>query len=208
MDSGFSLADIKAVTDNEHNGSWGDGGSWWIILLFIVLFMNGGGGLFGGREQLATQTDMQAGFNQQTTTSKLDQIAYGLSDLGYENARLTNGAQMEMAGGFAGVQSSLAAMSAANAQCCCETKQEILTNRYDAQRNTCDIEKAIHAEGEATRSLIQSNKIEALQGKIQALELQSALCGVIRYPQSSVYTAGSWPLGGCGCGTGYYGTTF
>lgn len=85
------------------------------------------------------------------------------------------------------------------ANCCCETKQEILTNRYDNQHNTCEITNAIHAESEATRALIQQNKIEALQGKVQALELQAAMCGVVRYPNATTYSAGSWPFAGGGC---------
>ena len=58
----------------------------------------------------------------------------------------------------------------------------------------CKTQTAIHAEGEATRALIQENKIEALQQKINALELQSALCGVVRYPNAMVYNAGTSPF--------------
>lgn len=204
MDNGFSLADIKAVTENNDHDGWG-GGSWWILLLFIVMMGGGNGFGWGGRglgERLATETDMQAGFYQEATGRKLDQLGYGLADLGYENARLANQTQMQVAGGFND-------LGARMAQCCCETKQEILVNRYEDQKNTCDIEKAIHAEGEATRSLIQANKIEALQGKIQALELQSALCGVVRYPNATTYNAGPWPFASTGCCNPCYGgTTF
>lgn len=203
MDSGFSLADIKAVTENNEHDGWG-GGSWWILLLFIIMMGGGNGFGWGNRglgERLATETDMQAGFNQQTLVGKLDQLGYGLADLGYENARLANGTQMQVAGGFSD-------LGARMAQCCCETKQEIMVNRYEDQKNTCDIEKAIHAEGEATRALIQENKIEALQSKITGLELQAALCGVVRYPNATTYSAGAWPFSGSCCSPCYGGTTF
>lgn len=53
---------------------------------------------------------------------------------------------------------------------------------------------------------IQKDKIEALQGQVNQLQLQSALCGVVRYPNSTTFTAGYNPYFnanacGCGCGT-------
>lgn len=198
MDNGFSLADIKAVTENE-NG-FGGGGSWWILLLFIILFGGGGFGWGGNRgveNAIASQADVQRGFNQQTTTSKLDELAYGMANSGYENMRLNYQNQLSAVGAFNALGSQID-------NCCCSTKMEIANNRYDAERNASAIQAAVHAEGEATRALIQENKIESLQNKIQALELQSAMCGVVRYPQGVTYNAGAWPLANGCCG----GTTF
>lgn len=195
MDNGFSLADIKAVTENE-NG-FGGGGAWWILLLFIILFGGGGFGWGGNRgveNAIASQADVQRGFNQQTTTSKLDELAYGMANSGYENMRLNYQNQLSSVGAFN-------ALGAQIDNCCCSTKMEIANNRYDAERNASAIQAAVHAEGEATRALIQENKIESLQSKIQALELQSAMCGVVRYPQGVTYNAGAWPLANGCCGT-------
>lgn len=194
MDNGFSLADIKAVTENE-NG-FGGGGSWWILLLFIILFGGGGFGWGGNgvNNALASQADVQRGFNQQTTTSKLDELAYGMANSGYENMRLNYQNQLSAVGAFNALGSQID-------NCCCSTKMEIANNRYDAERNASAIQAAVHAEGEATRALIQENKIESLQSKIQALELQSAMCGVVRYPQGVTYNAGAWPLANGCCGT-------
>jgi hypothetical protein len=66
----------------------------------------------------------------------------------------------------------------------------------------CETQKAIHAEGEATRALIQQNKIEALQQKINALELANATSNVVRYPTTYAYSAGPSPFcaAPCGCG--------
>lgn len=58
----------------------------------------------------------------------------------------------------------------------------------------CETQKAIHAEGEATRALIQQNKIEALQQKINELELKANLCGVVRYPTALTYTTSCNPF--------------
>jgi len=74
-------------------------------------------------------------------------------------------------------------------------------NRYDAAMNTSAIVQAIQQDGEATRQMMQQNKIEALQQKVQGLELQNAVAGVVRYPMSTAYNAGNNPF--CNCCNGY-----
>lgn len=74
-------------------------------------------------------------------------------------------------------------------------------NRYEAALNTGQIVQAIQQDGAATRQMIQENKIEALQQKINGLELQNAVAGVVRYPMSTAYNAGYNPF--CNCGNGW-----
>lgn len=50
-------------------------------------------------------------------------------------------------------------------------------------------------------SVKQENKIEALRDKINGLELQNAMNGVVRYPMSTAYNAGYNPF--CNCGQNY-----
>ena len=45
-------------------------------------------------------------------------------------------------------------------------------------------------------------KPEALQAKIQSLELAQAMNGVVRYPNGWTYNAGTSPFCNCGCGCG------
>jgi len=71
-------------------------------------------------------------------------------------------------------------------------------NRYDSALNTSAIVQAIQHDGEETRRMMQQNKIEALQQKVQGLELQNAVAGVVRYPMSTAYNAGFNPF--CNCG--------
>ena len=75
-------------------------------------------------------------------------------------------------------------------------------NRYDAAMNTSAIVQAIQQDGEATRQMMQQNKIEALQQKVQGLELQNAVAGVVRYPMSTAYSAGYNPFCNCGNNNG------
>lgn len=185
----FSLSDIKSVLDNNDNGFI------WILLLFIIWF--GAGGFGGNGNGTGTQAEIQRGFDQQTTTSKLDQLAYGLSNSGYENAQLSFNTNNNLTQGFMGLAREIANIAQQNASCCCGLSQEIMTNRYDAQANTCSIQQAIHAEGENTRALIRSNREKDLENENGYLRMQNLMCGVVRYPNSSTYSAGPWPLAGC-----------
>lgn len=190
----YSLADIRAATGADENG-WGGGGAWWIIILFLFMFGMGGGGCgWGNRGNDAlTRAEMQQGFDTQEITRKLDGLSYGMCDGFYaQNTTMLNG--------FSGVTSAVRDAQFAAQQCCCETNRNIDSVRYDAQKNTCDITTAIHAEGEATRALIQKNEMQNLRDRLQQMELREAMCGVVRYPMATTYTSGGNPF--CGCNNG------
>ena len=72
------------------------------------------------------------------------------------------------------------------AQCCCETNRNIDSVRYDNAQNTQKILDAICG-----------NRMADMQNQINQLQLQSALCGVVRYPNVMAYNAGTSPF--CGC---------
>lgn len=187
----YSLSDIRAATDHERDEGFG-GGAWWIIILFLFMFGMGGLGGFGGQNGALTRAEMQQGFDTAEVTRKLDGLSYGLSDGFYaQNTTMLNG--------FAGVTAAVENARFAAQQCCCETNRNIDGVRYDAQKNTCDIITAIHAEGEATRNLMQQNEIQQLRDRIQRAELRDAMCGVVRYPMATTYTSGGNPFCGCGC---------
>lgn len=187
----YSLSDIRAATDHDRDDGFG-GGAWWIIILFLFMFGMGGLGGFGGQNGALTRAEMQQGFDTAEVTRKLDGLSYGLSDGFYaQNTTMLNG--------FAGVTAAVENARFAAQQCCCETNRNIDGVRYDAQKNTCDIITAIHAEGEATRNLMQQNEIQQLRDRIQRAELRDAMCGVVRYPMATTYTSGGNPFCGCGC---------
>ena len=188
----YSLSDIRAATDHERDEGFG-GGAWWIIILFLFMFGMGGFGGFGGQNGALTRAEMQQGFDTAEVTRKLDGLSYGLSDGFYaQNTTMLNG--------FAGVTAAVENARFAAQQCCCETNRNIDGVRYDAQKNTCDITTAIHAEGEATRALIQKNEMQNLRDRLQQMELREAMCGVVRYPMATTYTSGGNPF--CGCNNG------
>lgn len=199
MMENYTLSDIRAATEGERGDgiAGGMGGGWFlIVILFLFMFGFGGGGLggFGGAGNALTRAEMQQGFDTQEVTRKLDGLANGLADGFYaQNTTMLNG--------FAGVTAAVNESRFAAQQCCCETNRNIDGVRYDAQKNTCDIINAVHAEGEATRALIRENEIQTLRDKVRAAELREAVCGVVRYPMATTYTSGGNPFCGGGCNT-------
>lgn len=179
MDSAMSPADMRAVLDGSNCGygdGWGGGmGGWWMIILFAMIFGGGGFG-FNNRGNCATTDELSAGLNFAGINNKLNELVAGQANL---NQNLGNSiCQL----GYKNLEQT-SALSAQMANCC------------------CDLKTAIHAEGEATRNMIQQDKIESLQAQVSALQLNQALCGVIRYPTATTYAVPSTCFGfnNCGC---------
>lgn len=208
MDSNYSLADIRAAT-HDMDGMDGQGSWFWIVVLFLFMF-GSGNGLFNNGGNALTRAEMTDGFNNQSVLRKLDGITQGLCDGFYAmNTGMLNG--------FNTVGNQIAESRFAAQQCCCETNRNIDNVRYDAQKNTCDITTAIHAEGEATRAMIQANTIQNLRDRLEAKnqELQTANFQLSQQAQSANLIAELRPcakpayitcspyqarnFGGCGC---------
>lgn len=180
---------------------FGGNGSWvWAFLIFALLGF-GGGGMWGNRGMMpnvATSGDIQRGFDTNEITRKLDGINYGICDGFY--AQNTN-----MLNGFSNVNQNInnegRAIQTQIAQCCCDTQRAIDGVNYNNAMNTASINANTTAQTQKILDAICQNKIESLQSKVSQLELQNALCGVVRYPNGWTYNAGTSPFcnGGCGC---------
>ena len=211
----YSLSDLRAAVDGGNDGFGANGGAWWIIILFLFVFMGGGwGGFnrqgeFGQYATAASQQEILFGQQFGQINDRLTNIGNGICNLGYEMQGNIGQLGKEVALGQSNLGQTI--MSTGNAiqqqlaNCCCE--QRLATANLSAQmdRQTCDITAAIHAEGEATRALIQTNEIQALRDKVNSLEMDSRFCGVVRYPMGYTYNAGASPFCGCNSGCGCNG---
>ena len=176
MDS-YSLSDIRAAVDG--GDGMGFGGGSWVVWILLFALLGGGGFGFGGGNRAASVDEVASGFNFAGINNKLNSIGDSIASEGrnIDNSVCRLGYQtLEQTG----------ALSAQMASCC------------------CDLKTAIHAEGEATRNLIQQNKIESLQAQVSALQLNQALCGVIRYPTATTYAVPSTCFGFNNCGNCAY----
>lgn len=213
MDSNnMSLSDIAAVTRNADNDGWGNGGAWWIIILFLFVFM-GGGGLWGNRQgefgQYATAASQQEIlFGQQfgQLNDRISNLGNGICNLGYEMQGNVGQLGKEMALAQAGTNTTILqtgnGIQSQLAECCCENRLATANLAAQMDRQTC----AINSNIDAKFAELQKNQLEqtiaAQTQRINQLELQSQLCGVVRYPTGYSYNAGPSPFCGCNSGCG------
>ena len=161
MNEGLSAGDILALTKDNDDANWMNNP--FIYLVWLALL--GNGGIFGGRgaevQSAITRSDLFEGFNSQDVNGQLRGITSGICDGFYAvNSGLKDG--------FYGIQGALAENRFAQQSCCCETNRNIDAVRYEGAQNTCAITNAIHAEGEATRALINANTMQDLRDKLEA----------------------------------------
>ena len=223
MDNDFGTGYALGADSRDGHDGWG--GQWiWAFLIIALIF--GGGNWFGrGNDQSGalTRSDLCEGFNFQNVENGIRGIQNGLCDGFYaQNTTMLNG--------FNGIGMQVAENRFAAQQCCCETNRNIDAVRAENYRNTCDITTAIHAEGEATRALINANTMQELRDKLadkdrdiqsrdfqlsqisqtQSIVNQVRPCPMPAYitcnPWGNTYGFGGWNgngfgcNGGCGCG--------
>ena len=102
-----------------------------------------------------------------------------------------------------GISSTLQQVMANQNQCCCSTLRAIDGVNYANAQNTAAINANTTAAVQKVLDAISANKVEALQGRINQLELNNAVAGVVRYPMATTYTSGVSPFcncNSCGCG--------
>lgn len=194
--------DYSRVNDGFNDGSW-----FWVIIILFAFWGNG----FGNRNGLETDID----------TRFLER------DLFNTNQNVSNSAcqtQRDVLESKYDIGTQVLENRFNCSQNACNTQKEIIQNRYDNALQTqtisaqmaeccCDLKTAIHAEGEATRNMIQSDKIEQLRDQVFAsnlalsnTNLANTVINAVRpfpspsYPVSSPYTSLYNPYNGCGCG--------
>ena len=173
-------------------GDSDNGGAWmWVMMLFFLLAWGGGGGGFGFGNQGAaaqgalTRADLCSEFNFNNLNRSVLGIQDGLCDGFYAmNNGILNGfsgqtAQMQQ--GFFSTERAIAENRFAQQNCCCETNRNIDAVRYENSQQTCEIANAIHAEGEATRALINANVMQDLRDRLQDEKLANSQCAQNAY---------------------------
>lgn len=210
-------ADMSAVLGNRGYGYGngfgfgGDGGGLFAILLIVLLLGGGGAWGMGNRGAFGTeaiQNQMQQGFDNQNTMANQREILAAVNQNFHDNLNVIQDKYGELTRDIYGVSGQVAQVLANQNACCCDTKMLIqetsAQNRYDALKNTNDINAVTIGQTQKILDAISTNKIEALQGRINQLELNNAVAGVVRYPTQFAYNAGPSPFcGGCGCGCGF-----
>ena len=73
-----------------------------------------------------------------------------------------------------------------------------MQNNYEAAMRDAATNANFTAQIQGLKDMIKDDKIDAMQNRLNQLELQNQLQGVVRYPQGWTYNAGNSPFcGGC-----------
>lgn len=176
-------ADVAAVTNsNRSDDCWG-GGAWWIVVLFLFALCG-----WGNRDN-----------GEQPVTEACLCNAMNFSDLEGAVGRLneSNVNQFQQLG------AAVANAASQNALGQCETQRAIDGVNYNLAQSTACINANTTEQTQKILDAIAGNRMADMQAQINALQLQQALCGVVRYPNATTYTAGTNPYfaGNCGCPT-------
>ncbi len=206
----LSLSDIASVT--RDNDGWGGGmGFFWIFAL-LLLPMLSGGGLWGNNADALSNADLQRAVDLNSIQQGQRDIEARVQEVGAENISTIKDVAYNNLGEIRDVGSAVSlnganiinnlTQLASNMQnCCCETKQQIMESRYQTSQQIAQSDANTTAQIQKIMDKLNEDKIEALQNQINALNLQNAVAGVVRYPMASTYTSGSNPFCSCNCGS-------
>jgi len=173
MAEGMGVMPVYNLDGNKNDGGMGGNGFIWILFLFVLLGFGKDG--FGGGNGSQNASQISNDFLS-------NQVGQGFAQVTNQNFAT----QKDIYQGFAGIGNAVCdstfalnnsikdgnyALMSKYAECCCETNRNIDSVRYEAERNTCAITNAIHADGEATRALMNANTMQDLRDRLTSAEL-------------------------------------
>ena len=208
-ENGLTASDVALMSRDGDGFGNGWGGMIW---LFAILAMMGGG--FGWNNggmgnSNAIQNDINRGFDNQNLQAQTRDILAAVNAASMTGVQTTNQVYHDIVGyvgdKYTELQRDIAALAVGQANalanqnsCCCSIQRAIDGVNYNAAMNTASINANTTAQAQRIIDAITENKIDAMQNRINQLELQNQLAGVVRYPQGWTYNAGNSPFcGGC-----------
>lgn len=192
----LSPSDVALLNDRDGNDWGGNGSFFWV---FALLLLAGGGlGWNNNRDNVVTEADLCTSQNFQNVQNTLGQIKdmgytqssnifNAISTLGYQELQNLNGVNQNLMNRSYEMQQSID-------NCCCTTQRAIDGVNYNVANQTAAINANTTAQVQKVLDAIAGNRMADMQNQINALQLQNAMCGVVRYPQSSTYYAGNNPF--------------
>lgn len=191
----------------NENTNFGGNDGLWIFALLILLFGGGGFG-FNNHANDATQRAIDLNSIQEGQAGIAADVQRGIyevnattKDSAYNNLSEIRDVQASVAANGSNIINNLTAMQANMQNCCCETQRAIDGVNFNLANQSAAIQANDTANTQKILDAITQNRMCDMQNQINALQLQNAVCGVVRYPMATTYTSGSNPFCGCGCGS-------
>lgn len=187
---------IQPVMNVGNGCGYGDGygfGGNGLWLFAILALMNGGFGGWANRgygldgrvatvEDLANQSNFtrlegQVRANENLIQNGITNLGNGICSLGYQLATDKGELSKEIS------------------TCCCNTQRAVDSVKFDMANYASAINANTTAQTQKILDAIAQNKIEVLQSQVNQLQLNQALCGVVRYPTTTTYATYCNPFG-------------
>lgn len=212
MENGLSASDVALM--NRDNG-WGDNSIIWIFAFFAMMMGGGFNGWGNGYDRNpATQEFVQNGFNfndlqdqnrdlMQAITSGTAQAVAATNETFHDTLNAMRDKYDELQRDVAGVGMLGQQIMNNQNECCCSTKMEIAQNRYEAALNTASINENTTAQVQRILDEMKEKENRDLRDRLNKVERDNALAGVVRYPNGWTYNAGTSPF--CTCNQGCCG---
>lgn len=207
-ENGLTASDVALLNGEGNCGGWGG-----MIWLFAILAMMGGGFNWGGNgrgyEQYATRDQVQNGFDTQNLQAQTRDILAAVNAASMAGVQATNQVYHdvvsyvgdkydELQRDISGLAIGQANLLAHQNECCGGITRQLMQNNYDAAMRDAATNANIVAQAQSIKDMFMSDRMDAMQNRINQLELQNALAGVVRYPNGWTYNAGTSPFcGGC-----------
>jgi len=195
---------ITPVMDINRGYGYGDGfgfgGGSGIWLFAILALMWGGNGFFGNNNlgyRPATAEDVNNGFNFADLQDQNRDIINAISGSTAQSVAATERTAGEIISDIHDVAMGVADARSHQQECCCNILRAIDGVNYTGALNTASINANTTAQVQKVLDAITADKTERLQSRINQLELNQAVAGVVRYPAGMTYTAGYSPF--CAC---------
>ena len=195
MENGLTASDV-ALMQKDSGCGWADSSFMWIFALLILLFGGNGFGLGGGG--LLQQGDLQRAIDLNSIQNGQRDIEARTQEVGSEVISQMKDLAMNNLGEIRDVQATIQQGFAEQQRCCCETLRAIDGVNYNASLNTASSNATTVAQTQKILDAITANRMNDMQNQINALQLQNAVAGVVRYPTQTSYCSGANPFG-CGC---------
>ena len=205
-ENGLTDSDVALLNNDGMGGGWGG-----MIWLFAILAMMGGGFNWNGGNgnSNAIQNDINRGFDNQNLQAQTRDILAAVNAASMTAVQTTNQVYHDIVGyvgdkytelqrDVGGLAVGQANLLAHQNECLGGLSRQIMQNNYDAALRDAATNANIVAQAQQIKDMFQADKFEAMQNRINQLELQNALAGVVSYPHGWTYNAGNSPFcGGC-----------
>ena len=175
------------------DGVGGGSSFMWIFGLLILLGLFNGGGFGFGGNNANIDASMQRGFDTQNLQAQTRDILSAVTNgtaqtIAASTQNATNAISAIKDGNaslireFGNVETALTGLAGKQQECCCSILRAIDGSTYNT---TVQVQKVLDA--------IAGNRMADMQNQINALQLQNAMSGVMRFPNAWTYAGGVFP---------------